>query len=198
MSEEALVNLTSAVDRLTLSTDRLTGALENQGSSSAGTPSRPSSVLIAVLEPAGIPFPESFDDICATLRFCGLETGPPETPLACVQHCRSRLTQKPPGPEVRADSAFSAGFWAQVAIECATPYRPRRRLDFASPAHWVVLRSSHPKPFRVVSFRSIALLCNQDDPLLVIEALDSITEVEVFCAGAGRHVPPLKKCESSN
>eukprot|EP00438_Fugacium_kawagutii_P011129 Skav225816 [mRNA] locus=scaffold4730:91972:92541:- [translate_table: standard] len=114
-------------------------------------------------------------------------------PFDLVQLCRRNLSDRSPGPEVRASEAYEAGVRALEAIESDTRYLPRVPFQGSKTRHWVVLRSTLFDSFRTEkasTLESIGL--RRTDPLLVLETFDSLTEVTVFCAGARCRVPDLR------
>ena len=123
----------------------------------------------------------------ADLHACrGVEDGPPELPGFIKGLARTRLTGD---QDTRAKRAFCAGFWAQVAIDTCTNFTHPEPLRIQS-SHWVLLRAvglTGPKRFtRKSDFQKFDL----DSSSVWIE-FASLTEVHIFCAGAGIEVPEL-------
>ena len=153
MSEQSVAQLTLAIERLTLATNNLTAQLgrvsldrevtaEHSGPASDPAPSllrRPQTV---VEELSRNPFPDSFSQHLQVARFNGLEDGPIPLPECCRQAAADRLSRKPPGADIRAEVAFTTGFWSQIAIETNTHYQPRVILQGTKKQHWIVLRST--------------------------------------------------------
>ena len=76
----------------------------------------------------------------------GVESGPPDLPGFCISLAKSRLTGN---WKARAERAFQAGFWAQVACDTCTNYTQPEPLRLQS-CHWILLRAvglNHPKRF---------------------------------------------------
>ena len=204
MSDSVIARLTEAVERLTLSTDRLAALLESQ----AGRPSteplpevRPSSWVgqITVVELSRNPFPEKFREEVQRYSFRGVEDGPLPPLDCCFELASERLSQKPPGVTVRVREAYKAGFWAKCAIDTHTVHHPEQRSPQLRSVHWVCLRSSFPEAFRTTSKRDLERICNISDPFAIIASFESITEVEVYCLGARCAIPLLRStCGNSS
>lgn len=209
MSDQDIHRLIGAIERLTLSTDNLAQAIQDSQpestpaaassvpaleSTAPGTSVRDNTLVIRIEELSRLPFPAQFSDFCLYSRFQNLEEGPGPVPDFVWDFCRARLTAKPPGINLRVESAFRAGFWSKVAIETDTIYEAREPLEFTTKRHWVVLRSSFEDSFRTTTWRDVGRICDPDDSLLIVEAFESFTEVEVFCLGASRPIPSLRSC----
>ena len=189
MSDSSVSDLTRAVERLSLATDRLADRI-----SSDSAPVVPPTITLRAKSRASDP--DLSHLIVLALGNRGLEDGPCDLPSGVVDFCSSRITTRPPGVVARAGRAFNGGFWAWIALETDTPYVQEHPLPYANNCHWVVLRSSHPEPFRTTALRDVGLLCDRSDPFLILEVFDSLTEVEVFCATARVDVPAWKCCRS--
>ena len=213
MSDQDLDRLIGAIDRLTLSTDNLRQAFQDSqpGSESAtassvpalesgasGSLVRDNTLVIQIEELSHLPFPSQFSDFCVYNRFNGLEEGPCPVPAFVWDYCRERLSTKPPGISARVESAFGAGFWSRIAIDTETTYRPREPLQFTTKRHWVVLRSSFEDSFRTITWRDVGKICDPDDPKVIVEAFESLAEVEVYCLGAASPVPSLRSCSRTS
>ena len=193
MSEEA-------VSRLTLAINRLAAAIENKADTGPVLPlfvpsSSSSAPELRVLYPPTIPFPlEVWTPFCQELRFYAVETGPPEVPDFCLSLGRQKLVGSSALIEKKVSSAFIAGFWARVSLDCVVPYSQRKsEAPGESISHFVVLRSSHSSPFRVTFWQDLTDLCDITDPTIVYEIFATFTEVQIFCAGAGTEIPALKR-----
>ncbi|CAL1147639.1 unnamed protein product [Cladocopium goreaui] len=116
-----------------------------------------------------------------------LRGGPGPLPGCCRQAAADRLSRKPPGADIRAEIAFAAGFWSNIAIETSTPYQPRALLQGTKKQHWIVLRSTFGEPFRTCTWREVQRICDTDHP-------ETLTEVEIFCFGASSPIPCLRSC----
>jgi hypothetical protein len=213
MSDQDINRLIGAIERLTLSTDSLRQAFRDSqpGSESAAASSVPAlesvasgslvrdnTLVIQIEELSRLPFPAQFSDFCVYNRFRGPEEGPSSVPAFVWEHCRERLSTKPPGISTRVDSAFCAGFWSRVAIDTETTYRPREPLQFTTKRHWVVLRSSFEDSFRTITWRDVGRICDPDDPKVIVEAFESFAEVEVYCLGAASPIPSLRSCSRTS
>ena len=112
MSETSLRTLTEAIERLVISTDRLSSKIDQLLSretdrqshsmvdpvvpeESQGT-SVPSSLQGVVKELQRVPFPEEFVSYCALWRFRGAEEGPGRAPTYCLDRASSLLSTKEP------------------------------------------------------------------------------------------------------
>ena len=208
MSEQAIERLTAEIRQLTIATQSLTQALrESQRlatapaiapaeASASAYPLPPAGETFQILldERSKVPFPDQFQIHRSVLRFHGLEEGP-EFLLTVA---RDRLTNKPPGIQARVEFAFKAGFWPKIALDTSTPYRPDRPLVYLKHRQWVVLRSSYNTAFRTVTKRDVERICQPEDPNLICEAFETVTEVEIYCFAAGLEIPALRSCTSPN
>ena len=202
MSDRVLERLTQAVERLTLAVDSRTHQLRQ--TESPATSSVPIALNDApetqepnstVTELSRVPFPEQFTLEVARNRFRGLDDGPGEVPEFILARAREALSSKAPGIEARVQSAYRAGFWAQIAIATHTPYQSREPLPGLRACHRVVLRSCFPSPFRVSVKRDIAAICDsRDATVLVCEGFSGLFELEIYCLAASSVVPPLRTC----
>lgn len=128
-----------------------------------------------------------------------LEQGPPPIPPAILDLARG-LSEKGGGAKRRINSAFTAGFWAQLAVATHTDYKPSEPSELAF-THWVVLRAGGlVSPYRVSKKSDLAKLLRapcfrpgigSTEP--VVQGFASLSEVRAFCGGAGICVPPLLK-----
>ena len=154
--------------------------------------------LWTVTEPAWVPFAESFEQIRSELLLRGPEEGPPLTPGCAVRAAFQYLSGFPTGFQGAADRAFRAGFWARVSLETCTEYRPLEPLSGSGfqPWHWVVLSpAERGGNYRTEGELDADNFCTYRKA--PIESFATITEVEIFCLGAGCIVPPLRqKCRS--
>ena len=205
MSERAIQQLTEAVDRLVISTDRLASKIDSllgrvgptdtetadRVPSSAGASSSVVQVQGVVKELHRTPFPDQFVQYCALQRFRDIEEGPGRAPDYCFAKARELLSEKDPGCEARVRNAYWCGFWAFVAIETSTSFKEKTNLSGLRNNHWVVLRSDRPSAFRTTTLRDLKALCSFESEDLVVGSFDSITEVEIFCLAARQAVPAL-------
>lgn len=128
------------------------------------------------------------------------EEGPPPIPAAILDLARG-LTEKGGGASKRIQSAYSAGFWAQLAVNTCADYRAVESSSL-NITQWVVLRAGGlTSPYRVSRKGDLAKLLRAPcfRPLVgssstpVVQGFASLAEVRAFCGGAGVPVPPLLK-----
>ena len=94
------------------------------------------------------------------------------------------------GPSVRCRRAFAAGFFANKAVQCNTPYRREDPLPGFKLCHWVVLRCpAFASPVHFTSRVDFGRAIEGGVEDSVFEAFASLTEVEIFCVGAGIPIP---------
>ena len=139
----------------------------------------------------------NIEELSRLHQFRGPETGPPDTPSFLLDYACRELKGPSSSCYRRAHRAFRAGFWAFVAIETHTPYRP---VDPFGPPdkHWLRAQADS-KPVRVGSktdFRKV--VGNTPEELLVAESFASLSEVAIFRAGAGVRVPPLQQWKGNS
>ena len=124
-------------------------------------------------------------------RFRELESGPPEIPSSILDY-GSKLWEGP-GPFVRSDRAWRAGFWAALSLVCCTSYQPAESIPLWDTI-WVVLRARGiSRPVIVQSWGEVERLTNlpgsRVDP--IIQGFPSYSEVCIFCAGGGINIPGI-------
>ena len=208
MSEHSVAQLTLAIERLTIATNNLSEQLrtvslgrettaERSESASDPVPSLPRHPWTTVEELFRVPFPDSFEQHLQASRFSGSEGGPGPLPGCWRQAATERLSRKLPGAAIRAEIAFAAGFWSNIAIETSTPYQPRTILQGTKKQHWIVLRSTFGEPFRTCTWREVQRICDTDHPDFVCEPFETLTEVEIFCFGASSPIPCLRSCTAT-
>ena len=207
MSDRSLAQLTFAIERLILSTDRLSSQIERLVSSQPSSSSQHTGPSVST-EPEGrqllpsldelsrVPFPDKFELHCLTARYRDIEEGPGPTPDFCLKAASDRLSNKAPGTAARAKEAFAAGFWTHTAIQTCTAYHPRELFAGTKKQHWVVLRSTFSEPFRTCTWRDVQKICDTNHADFVCETFESITEVEIYCFGAQAPVPSLRSCSA--
>ena len=140
-------------------------------------------------------FPE-FQVLRTQLAHKGLEDGFPEVPQECVRNVARVLPCLPEEIVQRTTWAFRSGFLARVALETSTPFLKDPKVTEEEDRHWVVFYRHTEKISRRLSSKKcleIALTV-QKDP--VWQGFPTVTELSVFCAGAGRLVPKLEKWTS--
>ena len=121
-----------------------------------------------------------------------LDDGPGPTPQILINHATRKLSARHPGVDVRARRAFVAGYWARIALDTDTPYRPADPIPPLKYYYWVVLKC--PAFEGAALFRDrvdFGRAIENDVDNCIYEAFPSFTEVEIFCCGANRPVPRL-------
>ena len=136
-------------------------------------------------------------DYNATLRIA-VEDGPPPTPEFCLSLARLKLRSARRNPEERAREAFVAGFWFRVSllVSCAWPseYSP-----LLPPSTWLVRSGTGISDFaRTNSRREAERFCEDQEGASIVEKFPSVTELQIFCAGAQLPVPPLVQWKRRN
>ncbi len=116
----------------------------------------------------------------------------PEIPAALLSFAE-RLASSAPGHIVRAKRAFEAGFRAKQALVCdAWYYGASTTLPFKDTV-WIVLKApGSNKTYRVSIKSDISRLAPpgaKGD--WIVQGFPSLTEAQIFCAGADVPVPPL-------
>eukprot|EP00438_Fugacium_kawagutii_P030499 Skav212495 [mRNA] locus=scaffold2060:26812:27402:- [translate_table: standard] len=123
-------------------------------------------------------------------------SGPPRIPAALLDFART-LSDAFPGRVARAETAFRLGFFAQRAVVTGGSFdsEPPRGPVFSQ---WIVLRCK-ARSNAVRLTKKADLLRLLDPPFVsespadlpVYQGFASITELRIFCAGAGIAEPPL-------
>ena len=193
MSDGAIRELATAITRLA-------SAIEgHQAAGPVPLTSLPTSAAaeyeIVCVYPPSLPFdPDTWTSHTRSLSCRTVEEGPPEIPGFCWNLGFQNLGTDKEVVTRKVQGAFCAGWWARAAVDCAIPYS-RRENPFTEEIirHFVVLRSSHPHPFRVTCWQDLADICDVTDHLLVFESFATFTEVQLFCAGTRWEVPGLKR-----
>lgn len=194
-SSQAIQELTSAVQARTLA---ISGSPPANSSSSADSSPGDWEVIGSESQDGRI----GRDPTCSGLKFRIAEDGPGEIPPVLLDIARSKLTAKPPGAEFRAGRAFAAGFWARVATEIETVYRPAEPVPECKIQHWVVLACpAFSGAARFTTRTDLGRAVEGDLKNSIYGAFASQTKVEIFCAGASAPLPTLRawrKPESSS
>lgn len=121
------------------------------------------------------------------------EEGPGPIPPILLDIARSKLSSKPPGAEYRALRAFRAGFWAKIAVDTNTVYKPIDPVPELKPRHWIVLACpAFSGAARFTARVDFGRAIEGDVRNSVFESFASQTELEIFCAGASAPLPALK------
>lgn len=200
----SVVQLIAAINRLTLAVDNLSHRLVDSPAAPSTTPAAAAAPCSSwstvdpewelVEEESAALEQESAIYIHQLLLTHGLETGPPALP----KPCRDLAVQRLQGTQAlcirRAEVAFACGFWARVAIETNTRTFNGKSQDFAiRPKHWIVLRGGKFGPVRFVDATSYNKGIDLWDAEVIAESFGSLVEIRIFCAGASRPVPPLRR-----
>ncbi len=187
MKREELRAVISAVQRLSVSVQRLEKLLEEPGESVVE--GFHGWELVEKDYTSG----EGLDQLYlkASLRGSWELEGPPSTPHYLVEKAIAVLGWSEEEASRRVDRAFQGGFWAGISLNCHTSYFALPALDLPT-AHWVVLKTPEVFGARRVVRRSDLDKLLGDQPLRCIyEGFPTLLELDVFCAGAGRNVPDL-------
>eukprot|EP00435_Cladocopium_sp_Y103_P073125 s1385_g42.t1 len=113
------------------------------------------------------------------------------SPDFCISLARRKLRSARHSPEERARAAFVAGFWYRVSLiieyAWASDYEP-----VLPPSTWLVSKGSGISDFaRTNSRREAERFCEDQEGGKIVERFPSVTELQIFCAGAQIPVPPL-------
>lgn len=181
-TDQNIRDLTLAIQHLSLVVDRLT--------SPSSDPPSSASEEWEVVEAPETPLPEHFRDQSKVFLCRGPEDGPPPLPAALRSLVERRLTNVSIGALPRGERAFRAGFWAGVAIDTLTPYKPEAPVPDVKVSQFVCLHCDRGEPFRTHSAFAFNSLC-QSRGARVIEKFGSLTELHLFCLGASRPIPEL-------
>lgn len=118
------------------------------------------------------------------------ESGPPDTPLFCIEAARRHLSSSKAHFEDRAREAYKAGFWARAFWAChsegVSQYKPGLQAT-----HWVLRKGDGFDLLRVTSQRDCDRLVRDFEDIVFVEKIPTLTELHIFCAGATVPVPPL-------
>ena len=192
VTREDISGLVEAVQSLSLRVEQLARAFEAQRSLRREEEWE-------VIEGPALPCGATEKELYALYAFRGAEDGPPSTPAYCLDAALRNLRGAVPGAESRANRAFKAGFWSKIAVETNTPYYWTEPLGLTL-GHWVCLRAGEretPVRFnRKTDFTQFVAGIPEED--IVSEAFASLTEVSIYCMGAGVRLPPLKTWRKTN
>lgn len=140
----------------------------------------------------------SKEESAALFASGGVETGPPALPNSLVFLAEQRLSGRGGGSLRRAQRAWRCGFWARIALDTCTEYRREEELDLPS-SHWIVLSApGTTSPKRTGRKIDCLKLLKEAGQGQIWDSFPSLTELQIFCAGAQIDVPPLVKWKSSN
>eukprot|EP00435_Cladocopium_sp_Y103_P060181 s591_g22.t1 len=131
--------------------------------------------------------PQEFLALQTLLRWHGLEDGPPKVPEECVRLAARTLFGSPETILARAQEAFIAGWSARIALATETEYH--RLVIEPEPAeeikHWVIFYKHSPACNRRVTSSKCLEIALSVEAGCVWQGFKSITELTIFCAGAG-------------
>ena len=136
---------------------------------------------------------QEFTALKALQRFHSLEDGFPDTPEECVRVVARSLPCDPEEVVDRARKAYVTGFLARIALSTSTPFDRTAKIEDEELNHWVVLYRHTPAINRRVTSRKCLEVAISVEEDCVWEGFRSISELIVFCAGAGSFVPKLDK-----
>ena len=139
---------------------------------------------------------QEFTALKALQRFHGLEDGFPEVPEECVRVIAHSLPCEPEEVVNRARKAYVSGFLARIAISTCTSFERTAKFEDEDLIHWVILYRHTPAINRRVTSRKCLEVAISVEEDCVWEGFRSISELIVFCAGAGVFVQRLDKWTS--
>lgn len=165
-----------------------------QASSSAEVPEEELGEWEVIEEQSSVPGAPS--DFNATIRF-EAETGPPPIPEFLLALARKKLRSTKASAEDRAAAAFSEGFWCRIGwlcnVELASNYNP-----VLPPTIWLIQNDQGISNLaRTTSRREAERLCASIPGASVVQKFPTVTELQIFCAGAQLPVPPLVRWTSA-
>lgn len=140
--------------------------------------------------------PQEFLALQTLLRFRGLEDGPPLVPEECVRLAARSLPGPPDSILDRAQAAFTQGFWAHVALSTDTDFdrnSSEPEPENSEILHWVIFYRHTPAINRRVTSRKCFEIAITVEPDCVWKGFRTLTELTIFCAGAGCPVPRLER-----
>ena len=187
--QEDLLALTGAVRELTLAIRSRPAwpSEEERGASSAASEIGGSSHWELVEDGTGIPgAPANYLTTNLAIQF---EEGPGPTPQFCIDLAKRHLHSSRHHPEERA----RAGFWAKAFWVCHSEGRPPYK-PVAQAAHWILRKGAGFDLVRVCSQAESDRLSAEYPDIVFVEKLPTLTEVQIFCAGAKVSTPALWKC----
>lgn len=196
MSDRAFESIAAAIRFLASAVLRLARAVESRGRAASEHPSE----SVGQIGPAsGEPDPaEQSSSSWSPVSPIADEPHRGDTfvPYHFRERCRLSLSDRAPGPDVRALQAYQAGVRVRSAKDTDARYTPRVPFEGSKARHWIVLRSTPCDPFRTTCASGISKAgIDRADPLLILEAFDSVTEASVFCDAAQERLPPLQNGE---
>ncbi len=192
VTSEDISSLIEAVQALQLRVEHLARALEGQKEKKFVDEWE-------VIEEAALPCGATPQELSSLYSFRGVEEGPPSLPNFCLDQAVRNLRGGDPGPKVRAERAFKAGFWSKAAVETCTPYYWADPIGLTL-GHWVVLRAGErqtPVRFNRKSDYNLFIAGIREHDI-VSESFASLTELSIYCVGAGIRLPALKTWRKAN
>ena len=130
-------------------------------------------------------------------RHQGIEDGPPALPEECLRLVARALSCSPEVLVEKAQKAYTLGFWARVSLDTNTTFSESTESDGGVGfQHWVVFYRGTPSINRRLSSRVCKEVAVTVEPNCICQGFETVSELVVFCAGAGSLVPPLEKWTS--
>ena len=140
----------------------------------------------------------SADPVVTAVRSRIAEDGPGPVPRSLEVVARQRLSERGGGPLARARRAWSAGFWARIAVDTCTPYSRADSIGLQS-AHWICLAGPElVAPKRTTRKSDLVHLLSGRPREEIWEEFPSFTELSIFCAAASVDVPDLVRWSGVN
>ena len=186
LSAEDIRGLTEAIHKLTVAVETLTDRLEDNIPGGW-------ELVEEEYRPPGFEEPNLFK----LHSFSNADTGPPKTPAWVLHIADKELKGGTRDSHFRAERAFIAGFWAQIALATHTNYGTIEPIPLAD-RYWIVLRAPRLQEPTIVSAKKDLERLVSTSAAAVFEGFASKAEILCFCAGAGISVPGLKRWKGSN
>ena len=134
---------------------------------------------------------QSFESVYGSVPYRGLEDGPGPIP-EWIEDQADFVDRNSKRARQRISLAFSAGFWARIALETHTSSLHPVVVS-EPPSYFLVLRASglggHVSFSKEVDFEAFKARVPDSD--LVAHAFATKTEVSVFCYSARIALPPI-------
>ena len=141
--------------------------------------------------------PQEFQALRALQRFQGIEEGFPPLPEECLRIVARMLCCSPEAVVERAKKAYTRGFLAKLSLDTETPFAESSEAEGqVTHHHWVVFYRKTPTINRRLSSRICKEVAVTVEADCICQGFDTVSELVVFCAGAGSLVPPLEKWTS--
>eukprot|EP00435_Cladocopium_sp_Y103_P024726 s1085_g6.t1 len=133
-------------------------------------------------------FPGAPPSFNASIKFQA-EEGPPETPSCVLNWAQKKLRSSKEPIEQRARAAFAAGYWFRVSQLCELEL-PSSYSPVLPPATWLVQKDQGVSNLvRTSSKKEAVQLCSSITGAKIVEKFPTVTELQIYCAGA--QVPSL-------